>query len=118
MARQSGKSMVYQDMHEAEYEATLLENGLPDGMAAILANSDAGASKGGLFDSERQSSCLDERSARPGGSLRGPGPIGGTKPSSTGTSNSHCWPPIAQVGEALGPDLIARKPLFDQGRSR
>lgn len=37
-------------MAEADYANALKGAGLPKGLALILANSDAGASKGGLFD--------------------------------------------------------------------
>jgi NAD(P)H dehydrogenase (quinone) len=50
VARQSGKDVIYQDMPEAEYANVLKGAGLPDGMAQLLAQSDTGASNGGLFD--------------------------------------------------------------------
>lgn len=58
LSRQSGKTVVYQNLPEAEFKAALLGAGLPEGLAALLANSDAGASKGGLFDDSRQLSQL------------------------------------------------------------
>ncbi|KAF1020804.1 MAG: Quinone oxidoreductase 2 [Paracidovorax wautersii] len=50
MARQSGKTVVYKDLPRADYEAALVQAGLPQGFASLLADSDAGASQGGLFD--------------------------------------------------------------------
>ncbi len=50
ISSQSGKAVSYQDMPEAEYAKALLEAGLPEGLAGLLAESDTGASKGGLFD--------------------------------------------------------------------
>lgn len=55
---QSGKSVVYKDMPEADFEAALLSVGLPAGLAAMLADSSTGASKGGLFDDSHQLSKL------------------------------------------------------------
>ena len=58
IARQAGKAIVYQDLPEADYRAALLGFGLPEGIAALLADSDAGAAKGALFDDGRQLSRL------------------------------------------------------------
>ena len=58
ITKQSGKKVIYKDMPEAEYRKVLMEAGLPGGLAVLLANSDAGASKGGLFDDSRQLSQL------------------------------------------------------------
>jgi NAD(P)H dehydrogenase (quinone) len=46
-ARQAGKPLVYQDLPEAAYRDALLGAGLPAPVAALLADSDAGAAKGG-----------------------------------------------------------------------
>jgi NAD(P)H dehydrogenase (quinone) len=53
-ARQSGKAVAYQDMPEADFKAALAGAGLPDYVATMLAESDVGASKGGLFDGASQ----------------------------------------------------------------
>jgi NAD(P)H dehydrogenase (quinone) len=58
LTKQSGKTVVYQYLPEADFKAALLGAGLPEGLAALLANSDVGASKGGLFDDSRQLSQL------------------------------------------------------------
>ncbi len=50
LANQSGKKVVYQNLSEADFAAALKGVGLPDGLADMLADSDTGASKGGLFD--------------------------------------------------------------------
>ncbi|WP_204527855.1 SDR family oxidoreductase [Citrobacter cronae] len=50
LAKQSGKKVVYQNLSEADFAAALKGFGLPAGLAEMLADSDAGASKGGLFD--------------------------------------------------------------------
>ena len=55
---QSGKTVIYQDMPEAEYYAQLQQAGLPDGLAHILADSDTGASEGALYEHRRQLSQL------------------------------------------------------------
>ncbi len=58
IAQQSGQAVVYQDLPEADFKAALLAAGLPDFLATLLAESDVGASKGGLFDDSRQLSRL------------------------------------------------------------
>lgn len=50
LATQSGKKVVYQNLSEADFAAALKGVGLPAGLADMLADSDTGASKGGLFD--------------------------------------------------------------------
>ena len=50
LAQQSGKKVVYQNLSEADFAAALKGFGLPAGLAEMLADSDVGASKGGLFD--------------------------------------------------------------------
>ena len=54
----SGKEVTYQDLPEAEFTSALVSIGLPEGFAAILADSDVGASKGGLFDDSKTLSSL------------------------------------------------------------
>ncbi|MGB7803935.1 SDR family oxidoreductase [Buttiauxella sp.] len=58
LTKQSGTPVVYQDLPETDFKAALLGAGLPEGLAAMLANSDSGAAKGGLFDDSRQLSQL------------------------------------------------------------
>ncbi|OZJ02921.1 hypothetical protein BZG36_04116 [Bifiguratus adelaidae] len=58
LSRQSGKPVVYKNLAESEYKATLVGFGLPEPVAAILADSDAQASKGALFNDSRQISAL------------------------------------------------------------
>ncbi|MEB7715053.1 SDR family oxidoreductase [Kluyvera cryocrescens] len=50
LAKQSGKKVDYQNLSEADFAAALKSVGLPAGLADMLADSDVGASKGGLFD--------------------------------------------------------------------
>ncbi|EQA4949514.1 SDR family oxidoreductase [Salmonella enterica] len=50
LTQQSGKKIVYQNLSEVDFAAALKGAGLPDGLADMLANSDVGAAKGGLFD--------------------------------------------------------------------
>jgi NAD(P)H dehydrogenase (quinone) len=54
IAKQSGKSVGYHDLPEAEFKAVLVGAGLPVPLAALLSDSDAAASKGALFDDQRQ----------------------------------------------------------------
>lgn len=65
IARQSGKNVVYKDLPEADYQAALVQVGLPAGFAALLADSDAAAAKGALFDDGGQLSQLIGRSTTP-----------------------------------------------------
>jgi NAD(P)H dehydrogenase (quinone) len=65
IAQQSGKPVVYNDLPEADYKAALVQVGLPEGFAALLANSDVGASKGALFDDSHQLSQLIGRPTTP-----------------------------------------------------
>ena len=50
VGRQTGRTMPYVDLPEADYRGALLGAGLPAPIAQLLADSDVGASKGGLFD--------------------------------------------------------------------
>jgi len=65
IAQQSGKPVVYNDLPEADYKAALVQVGLPEGFAALLADSDVGASKGALFDDSHQLSQLIGRPTTP-----------------------------------------------------
>lgn len=56
--RQTGKSVIYQDMPQADFAAALKGAGLPDGLADLLADSDAAAAEGGLFDNSKTMSQL------------------------------------------------------------
>ncbi|MGK5073790.1 SDR family oxidoreductase [Janthinobacterium sp. ZB1P44] len=58
VARQSGKAIVYKDMPQADFKAALVGVGAPEGFADLLADSDAGAAKGGLEDNGKQLSAL------------------------------------------------------------
>lgn len=50
VSRQTGRTIPYVDLPEADYRGALLGAGLPAPLAQLLADSDVGASKGGLFD--------------------------------------------------------------------
>lgn len=65
IALQSGKPVVYKNLPEEEFKAVLIGAGLPEGVAALLADSDAAASKGALFDDGRQLSGLIGRPTTP-----------------------------------------------------
>ncbi|MDP2248371.1 MAG: SDR family oxidoreductase [Nitrosomonadales bacterium] len=58
ISRQSGKAINYVNLPEAEYKKALLNAGLPEVLAELLANSDTGVSKGALFDDGKQLSKL------------------------------------------------------------
>jgi NAD(P)H dehydrogenase (quinone) len=64
-ARRSGKPVVYKDLTEADYRAALVSIGLPEAFAALLADSDAKAANGALYDESRQLSALIGRPTTP-----------------------------------------------------
>ena len=65
LSKQSGKNVVYQNLSEADFAAALKSVGLPAGLADMLADSDVGAAKGGLFDDSRTLSKLIGRPTTP-----------------------------------------------------
>ena len=65
ISRQAGKMIPYNNLTETQYADILKSFGLPDGLAEMLADSDTGASKGGLFDDSHVLSTLIGRSTTP-----------------------------------------------------
>lgn len=65
LAKQSGKKVVYQNLSQADFAAALKSVGLPAGLADMLADSDVGASKDGLFDDSHTLSKLIGRPTTP-----------------------------------------------------
>ncbi|CZT29386.1 SDR family oxidoreductase [Pseudomonas cerasi] len=65
LSTQSGKSLPYVNLPQAEFEAALIQAGLPDFVARLLADSDAAAAKGALFDDSRQLRALIGRPTTP-----------------------------------------------------
>ncbi len=65
VSRQSGREVGYRNLQEAEFKAALLGAGLSPGLAAVLADSDAGASQGALFDDSHDLSRLIGRPTTP-----------------------------------------------------
>lgn len=65
LSKQSVKNVVYQNLSEADFAAALKSVGLPAGLADMLADSDVGAAKGGLFDDSRTLSALIGRPTTP-----------------------------------------------------
>lgn len=65
IAEQARKDLPYVDMKEDEYAAVLSRVGLPEPMAQVLANCDACAAKGWLFDDSRTLSRLIGRPTTP-----------------------------------------------------
>lgn len=65
VARQSGKPVRYQDLPEAGYQAALVSVGLPEGFAALLAQSSACSAHDELYDAGRQLSALIGRPTTP-----------------------------------------------------
>lgn len=65
ITRQSGKAVAYQNLPQADFKAALVGAGLPEAIADLLAESDIGAAKGGLFDDGHQLSRLIGRPTTP-----------------------------------------------------
>jgi NAD(P)H dehydrogenase (quinone) len=65
ISRQSGKTIPYKHMREADYAAALIAVGLPEPLAKAIAGWDVGASQGALFDDSRQLSTLIGRPTTP-----------------------------------------------------
>jgi NAD(P)H dehydrogenase (quinone) len=65
VSRQSGKTIPYKNLPEADYAAALAGFGLPAGLAQAIAGWDVSASKGALFDDGRQLSKLIGRPTTP-----------------------------------------------------
>ncbi len=65
LSRLAGKTIPYSNMSEAEYRGLLVSVGLPEGLAKMLADSDAGAEKGGLFDDSKTLCALIGRPTTP-----------------------------------------------------
>lgn len=65
ISRQTGKTIPYHNLPEADYRAILLKIGLPEFLAAGLASWDVDASRGALFDDGRQLSQLIGRPTTP-----------------------------------------------------
>ncbi|AUG08409.1 SDR family oxidoreductase [Pseudomonas sp. S09G 359] len=65
VTKQSGKTVVYNDLPQEQYKAVLIGLGLPTAFAGLLADSDAAAAKGDLFDDARQLSRLLGRPTTP-----------------------------------------------------
>ena len=65
ISAKAGKAIPYNNLPEADYAKALESHGLPAAFAAILAQSDIGASQGGLFDDGKQLSALIGRPTTP-----------------------------------------------------
>lgn len=65
LSRQAGKVVPYVNLSEADYKAALLGAGLPEPLAALLAQSDASAAGGALFDDGHALSRLIGRPTTP-----------------------------------------------------
>lgn len=65
ISKQTGKTVPYTDLPQADFKAALIQAGLPDFVAELLSDSDAAAAKGALFDDSRQLSALIGRPTTP-----------------------------------------------------
>ncbi|MEW6437141.1 MAG: SDR family oxidoreductase [Pseudomonadota bacterium] len=65
VSKQTGRTLPYENLPEADYAAALLGAGLPEPFAKLLADCDAGAAKGALFDAGHQLSGLIGRPTVP-----------------------------------------------------
>jgi NAD(P)H dehydrogenase (quinone) len=50
LSRRAGKPIIFKNLSEADHKAALVGAGLPEPVAAMLAQSDAAAGQGALFD--------------------------------------------------------------------
>lgn len=71
ISKQSGREVTYTNLSQTEHEAALVEAGLPEAIAAMLANADAGIAKGALYDDSHQLSALIGRPTTPIASVVG-----------------------------------------------
>ncbi|WP_213880468.1 SDR family oxidoreductase [Pseudomonas sp. dw_358] len=53
VSAKAGKPVLYKDLPQAEFKAVLVSAGLPEPIADLLADSDAAAAKGALFDDSK-----------------------------------------------------------------
>ncbi|MGV8924262.1 MAG: SDR family oxidoreductase [Ewingella sp.] len=65
IAQQSGKKVDYVNLPQTEFAKALMGAGLPEGLSNMLADSDAAAAKGGLFDDSHSLSKLIGRPTTP-----------------------------------------------------
>ncbi|MCW1886451.1 SDR family oxidoreductase [Luteolibacter flavescens] len=65
VSRQSGKDIPYRDLTEEAYRTLLIGAGLPEAFASLLADSDAAASRGALFDDSGELGTLLGRPTTP-----------------------------------------------------
>lgn len=65
ISAQTGKKIPYVNLSEAEYAAALVQAGVPEGFAAMIAGWDADAEKGALFSDDRTLSRLIGRPTTP-----------------------------------------------------
>lgn len=65
IAEMAGKPIAYRDMPHAAFRDALIDMGLPEHVADLVADADAGASRGGLEDNGHQLSALIGRPTTP-----------------------------------------------------
>ena len=65
LSLQTGRTIPYRNLPEAEYAAALVGAGVPDGMARMFAGWDTGAARGALFDNGHELSRLIGRPTTP-----------------------------------------------------
>lgn len=65
ISQKAGKPVIYQNLPQDEFEAVLISVGLPAGLGALLADSDAAAAQGALFDESGVLSVLIGRPSTP-----------------------------------------------------
>lgn len=65
LSRQAGRDIRYVNLQEAEYRQMLMKAGFPEALAGLLADAEAGISRGALYDDSRQLSRLIGRPTTP-----------------------------------------------------
>lgn len=65
LSKESGTRVNYQNLSEEDFTQGLIQAGLPEGFAALLANAESGAAEGWLFDDSKQLQALIGRPGTP-----------------------------------------------------
>lgn len=111
ISRQFRRNVRYVNFSETDYKNLLLKAGLPVAAAALIADSDTGASKGGLFDDGHQ---LSKLIGRPTTSLAKSVAAAAPDELPAGNDDSKTEPSISENNAAAGEELQAIKVRKEQ----
>lgn len=115
ISRQSRRNIRYANLSETDYKNLLLKAGLPVAVAALLADSDTSASKGGLFDDGHQ---LSNLIGRPTTSLAKSIAVAAPAELSAGNDDSKTEPSISKNNAVAGEELQAIRVRNEQAPIR